>query len=141
MNSRLFEMTAYVLFAIGALPFAWIGVSDFIYFVANAQALEERDSTIEVFRAVMASRFSLLFIGGACLVSLFPLAVGPNRARVYLLILFGIFAAVVIANPGFPFNSMRRILWDAISMSMLFLAPLILLAIRFRERKGRPTSA
>lgn len=138
MDSRILEMAAYVLFAIAALPFAWVGVNDLIYFVANTQALEERDSALEVFRVVMLSRFSLLFLGTACLVSLYPLVAGPNRARVSLLILFGIFAAVVIANPAVPFNSMRRILWDAISMSVLLLTPLVLLAIRFREGKRAP---
>ncbi len=138
MDSRILEMAAYVLFAIAASPFAWVGVSDLIYFAANTQALEERDSVLEVFRVVMLSKFSLLFLATACLVSLYPLAVGPNRSRVSLFTLFGVYAVGILANPTLPFNSMQRILWDAISMSILFLIPLILLAIRFRESKRAP---
>lgn len=63
---------------------------------------------------------------------------GQNRARVSLLVLFGTYATAVLATPTAPANSMEGVVLDAVSFSILFLVPVVFLAIRVREDMKDP---
>ena len=131
MANRVLEMAMYCVFAIAILPLTWLGVSDFIYYSQNPEALETRESTLEVFRVIVF----MPFISGALLIgsmlALYHLVVGPNLVRFSVLVLVAIYVGMFSLDAIGNFNSLHRVAWDAAIMLVLFLVPVALMVLRW----------
>jgi hypothetical protein len=143
MLRRASEALMYLAFLAAALPFAWLGVGNLIFFNAHREALETRDAAVEVMSAVFAARITLIALAVAVPVALFFLAAGPRAVRISSTILvfawlFYFFLALFFDAP--PLASMARLYWDGAPFAVLALLPMLCAGFRAAVTNRRPAA-
>jgi hypothetical protein len=138
---RACEALMYLAFLAAALPFTWLGVSNLFYFHAHREALETRDSAVEVLSVVLAARITLIALAVAVPIALFFLATGPRAARISSTLLASawlLYFFLVLALDAPPFTSMARLYWDGIPFAVLAMLPMFCAGFSVAVRNRRP---
>src|SRR5262245_47333821 len=135
---RALELLMYLAFSLAALPFAWLGVRNILYFRAHPEMLEVRDSALELFGVVAVVPFM-----GACLLvaaglALCVLWIGPRAARINSSILVVAWVALFF-SPETEFRSFARLYWEGLPFAALVVLPWICAGVRLGFRTKRPT--
>jgi hypothetical protein len=140
-----FEALMYLAFSAAALPMAWVGVSEVIYYHVHPDRLEVRDSVQVVGLVFWAIEFMKPALGLATLAALYFLVAGPRAVRINSALLvfawlltFGL--AFVLVTPT-AFASMARLYWDAIPFVALALLPWLCAWVRFTRFKRNERAA
>ena len=138
---RALEFLMYLAFSAAALPYAWFGLSDILYYRAHPQMLEVRDSAPEVLGVVAAWPLvgTALAVGGV--LALYFLATGPRSARVSSVVLLTAWLAPFLLIPQTPFRSFARLYWDGLPFMGLLVLPWICggLGLAMRSRNPMPS--
>lgn len=137
------EASMYLAFFAAALPSAWFGTNELLYYHAYPERLESRDSAPLVFAAMAAIQIMEYALAAAGLLALFFLVKGPRAVRYsiaavvtgWILVFLGLMFA-----PPTPFASMARLWLDAIPFVALSLLPLACASVRWALRKPREVS-
>jgi hypothetical protein len=140
------EALMYLAFFAAALPMAWLGVSEVIYYQAHPDMLEVRDSALIVPAVVWAVGLMKPALASASVMALYFLVAGPREVRINSAVLilawvatFGL--AFTFVTPT-AFASMTRLYWDAIPFVALALLPWLCAGMRLasRRRNERPAA-
>src|SRR5262245_7537524 len=75
------EALMYVAFSAAALPLAWLGVSDVLYYRAHPEMFQYSDSAPSVFAVVGAVQLMKLGLGLAAILALYFFVRGPRAVR------------------------------------------------------------
>jgi hypothetical protein len=133
---RALEPLMYVAFSVAALPLAWLGLSQLLYYRAHPEMLEVRDAALEVGAVLIA----LPFVGVALLIALglaaFVFRFGPFIARVNGVILVIAWVAAFFA-PETAFRSFARLYWEALPFAALVALPWVCAAVRLAFTKEK----
>src|SRR5262245_38803009 len=117
------EALMYLAFCAAAVPFAWQGMSELLYYRSHPEMLQTRDAATMVMGVVAALDITKPLLLLAVLLALFFLVRGPRAARFSsagLLIAWILTIALgAFAKPGFV--SVERLSWDAIPFVVLLL--------------------
>lgn len=130
----------YLAFCAAALPMAWLGVSELLYYQAHPEMLQSRDSAPIVFAAVWAVEIMKLALGLGAILVLYFVVTGPRAVRysssalAIAWILTPALALFFVAAT--PFSSMARLYGDAVPFVALFLLPWVCGGVRFALRNG-----
>ena len=142
MRSAL-EVLMYLAFSAAALPFAWLGVNEALYYHAHPKMLQSRDSALLVLAAVMAIDVMKATLCLAALLAVYFLASGPRDLRFIASALamawLATFASALVPRPQ-PINSMVGMYWDAATFVTLSILPWICAGIRL-SRRTKPAIA
>lgn len=129
------EALMYLAFSAAALPMAWLGVTDLLYFHAHPEMLEVRDAASVVPAVFFAIKLMVPTLALAAVVALYFIVAGPRRERinsgVLVLAWVSMFPAAFILDTPTPFASMARLYWDTIPFFLLGLLPWPLAWLRF----------
>ena len=137
----VFEALMYLAFSAAALPMAWMGVSEVIYFHAHPEQLQTRDSAFMVLSVTWGVQFMLsALIAGALMAVIFLIA-GPRAVRLSSGVLASAWLLAFLTAALFKpptFTSMARIYWDSTPFAVLALLPWICAGVRFARRSAGP---
>lgn len=136
---RTLGVLMYAAFSLAALPFAWLGLRDLLYFRAHPEMLEARDAAVELGAALIVVKIMTAVLLVAGVLALCVLVLGPPAARLNGMILVAAWVAVFFA-PDTPFNSFRRLYWEALSFAALVVLPWICAGLA-RARGAGPGDA
>ena len=121
------EALMYLAFCAAALPFAWLGVTDLLYYRAHPDLLETRDAAPAVLAVVGALEITEYALGVAAILSLYFLIRGPRAVRISSAIL--VIAWILVPAfclffvPTTAFTSTARLVSDAAPFVALLLLP------------------
>ena len=133
------EVAMYLLFGLAALPLAWAAFDLLIYYGGHPESLQERETHRDAMILFAILPFTMAVLVPACLAAVYLLALGPNPARAAIVVLAGFYLIVFnLPSPQLPVNTVGNLLWDAATTSLLAVAPLLLMAVRYRRRQKSP---
>nr|CAP48014.1 putative integron gene cassette protein [uncultured bacterium] len=101
------EVLMYAAFAMAALPFAYIGVSDFLYFRAHPDALAGRDTAFQVVEIMAIFPFIRASLVIGCLFALYFVIMGPRILRIIGLVLIASWPLLFLVPPTLVQSSAR----------------------------------
>ena len=140
------EAVMYLAFSAAALPMAWLGVSEVIYYHGHPDMLQVRDSAQVVPSVIWAIQLMKPALALAAVAALYFLIAGPRSARVSGAVL--VFAWLLTFTLAWAFvtptafASMARLYWDAVPFVLLVLLPWLCAWVRFaRLRRNERTAA
>ena len=132
------EALMYLAFSVAALPMAWLGVRDVLYYRAHLDQLAERDAALLVFAAMVALQIMAVACAVAAILAVYFLVRGPRAVRYSVAALVA--AWIVALGLAFifgrttPFASMARLYWDAVPFAVLVLVPWVCAGVRLAHR-------
>ena len=134
------EALMYLAFSAAALPMAWLGVSDILYYQAHPEMLESRDSAPVVMSVVWAVYIMLPALGAAVLLALCFLLGGPRAVRMSSLFLISAWILMFVLVPSTAFASVARLYWDAVPFVVLAILPWLCAGVRLVLRYAGASS-
>ena len=136
---RRTELLMYGAFSLAALPLAWIGFRDILYYRSHPEMLEVRDAALEVWGAMAVLPFVGVGLLAAAGLALYVLRVGPLGARINSVILLIAWCAAAFSTPETPFRSFARLYWEALPFAALVALPWVCAARRLTSGTKRDT--
>jgi len=128
------EALMYLAFSAAALPMAWLGVSDVLYYQSHPEMLQSRDSAPVVLAAVWAAEIMKPALGLAAVLAFYLLITGPRAVRYSsaALIIAWVMAFTIaqLFVTSTPFASVARLYWDAVPFVALSILPWLCAGVR-----------
>ena len=144
MMRTALETVMYLAFSAAALPMAWLGVSEILYYRAHPEMLESRDSALLVFAAMSALQIMSVALALAVILAVYFLVRGPRALRYIIAVLVAAwllaFVLGLIFTPSTPFASMARLYGEAAPFVALFLIPWVCAGVRLVRRDGHASA-
>ena len=135
---RRTELLMYGAFSLAALPLAWLGLRDILYYRAHPEMLEVRDAALEVWGAMAVLPLVGVGLVAAAGLALYVLRVGPLAARIDSGILVIAWVAAFY-TPETAFRSFARLYWEAVPFAALVALPWVCAARRLAFGTKRAT--
>ncbi|MGH9868990.1 MAG: hypothetical protein ACREAA_12595 [Candidatus Polarisedimenticolia bacterium] len=134
---RALEFLMYLAFSAAALPFAWLGVNDILYYRAHPDMLEVMDSAPEVLGVMAAIWVMGPALAAGAVLALYFLIAGPRAARVSSAVLTGMWLVPFLAIPATPARSFARLYWDGLPFVALSVLPWVCAGVRLANHDRR----
>ena len=132
------EALMYLAFSVAALPMAWLGVSEVLFYRSHPDQLADRDAALLVFAAMGGLRIMTVALALAAILAVYFLLKGPRAVRHGIAALVAAwvlaFGLSLLFTPSTPLASMARLYWDAVPSTALVVVPWICAGVRLARR-------